>query len=74
MLKNREDISNVQWDCVYNATHVSTAYTAFEKALLNVIDNHASLKRKRIKKKESPWVTDYILQPIRDRNKSKQHC
>ena len=74
MLKYREDISNVQWDCVYNATHVSTAYTAFEKALLNVIDNHAPLKRKRIKKKESPWVTDYILQLIRDRNKSKQHA
>ena len=51
MLKYREDISKVQWDYVYNATHVSTAYAAFEKALLNVIDNHAPLKRKRIKKK-----------------------
>ena len=74
ILKYIKDIGQVKWDCVYNATHVSTAYSEFEKALLNVIDKHAPLKRKRIKKKESPWITDDILQLIRNRNKLKQHA
>ena len=68
----KEDIGALQWESVYRAENANNAYSCFEKDLLKEIDKHAMLRRKRIKKKESPWINDDIVQLIRDRNKLKQ--
>ena len=35
---------------------------------MSVIDKHAPLKKKRIGKRKSPWITSHVVQKIRERD------
>ena len=39
-----------------------------------ILDKHAPLKKKRVKKRESPWITESIIQLIRNRDKQKKRA
>ena len=69
--KLKEDISAQSWESVIEDTNVETAYAKFENVIHKVIDKHAPLRKKRIKKKESPWINDQIINLIRGRDIQK---
>ena len=50
----KEDVSVEQWENIMNETDVETAYAKFESKIHTLLDKHAPLKEKRIKKKDSP--------------------
>ena len=70
--KLREDISAVSWEEVEKTDDVVEAYDIFENAMLRVIDKHAPVRKTRIKKKESPWISNNVLILIRQRNEQKK--
>ena len=39
---------------------------------MSVIDKHAPLKKKRIGKRKSPWITSHVVQKIRERDYLKR--
>ncbi|XP_063968654.1 uncharacterized protein LOC135157353 [Lytechinus pictus] len=71
MTRYDEDIRSISWESVYNSMNVKDAYDLFEDALKCIIDKHAPLKRTRVKKIESPWINEDIIQTIRKRNEVK---
>ena len=70
--KLREDVAAISWEEVESIDDAVEAYDIFEKEMLRVIDKHAPVKKSRIKKKESPWITNDILILIRQRNVQKK--
>ena len=71
---NKEDFQmnliNTDWSPVLLSDNVSDAWCSFKSIFLSVIDNLAPLKVVRIKQRTEPWVTNEILQCIKDRDKS----
>ena len=40
--------------------------------VMSVIDKHAPLKKERIGKRKSPWITSHVVQEIRERDYLKR--
>ena len=68
----KEDIASLTWTDVLEERDAEKAYILFENKLKGMLDKHAPLKKKRVKKKESPWITECIIKLIRNRNKQKK--
>ena len=63
------DVSNIQWKL---DPDVNNILENFNLNLLQVIDYHAPIKNKRVKRAKQPeWFNENILQAIYDRNKAK---
>ncbi|XP_041482134.1 uncharacterized protein LOC121429238 [Lytechinus variegatus] len=67
-----EDIRKVSWDTVLFETDTELAYINWINKLRAVLDNHAPIKRKRVRRRKSPWMNDQILALIRERNRIKK--
>ena len=65
------DVDQISWEEVETFENVESAYNYFENRLLKVIEKHAPLRKKRIRKLESPWMTEEIIVLIRSRNCQK---
>ena len=70
--KLKEDVAALSWEVIQNMNSVIEAYDCFEKTLLSILDKHAPVRKKRIKKKESPWINNDVLLLIRQRNDQKK--
>ena len=68
----KRDMSNVNFDSMYDIKDSEVACSVFLSLIMPVIDKHAPLRRTRIKQKESPWMTADILKLIRHRDRLKQ--
>ena len=68
----KSDMSNVNFDSLYDIKDSEVACSVFLSLIMPVIDKHAPLRRPRIKQKESPWMTADILKLIRHRDRLKQ--
>ena len=63
------DVSKIQWKL---DPDVNNILENFNSNLLQVIDYHAPIKNKRVKRAKQPeWFNENILQAIYDRNKAK---
>ena len=47
-------------------------WTEWLNLFMSVIDKHAPLKKKRIGKRKSPWITSHVVQKIRKRDYLKR--
>ena len=65
------EISGISWDTVYKNSNPQAAYDIFISLLIKVIDKHAPMHKRRVKTKESPWMTKDILMLIRSRDRLK---
>lgn len=66
------DLNNVDWTQITKCSDVNDAAHMFQSLFINVCNNHAPIKKKRVRKKKSPWLTDDIVSLIRERDKLKK--
>lgn len=64
------DISNIDWSPLLNAQSIDVKVDIFNKEVLRVFDDHAPLRRTKIKRPPAPWITDVIRQSMRRRNRA----
>ena len=62
------DLNNLNWQEVCQHNDPNDMWADWLNLLMPVIDKHAPLKKKRIGKRKSPWITPYIVQKIRLRD------
>ena len=63
-------LNSVDWLEFYSSTCVDTALTIFCNTFTDILDSIAPIKTIRIKQRTEPWMTDNILQNIRERNRT----
>lgn len=66
------DLARVNWNAVYNCSDVNKSAEVFDKLFLKVINKHAPLKKRRVRKNCSPWITEEVIKMMRKRDKLKQ--
>ena len=74
MNKLKEDLSKVSWDDVLSESDVDNAYQNFETKFNNVLNDHAPIRKKRVRNKETPWMNRSIMQKMRERDKMKKQA
>ena len=63
-----KDLTNVPWSAIESTNDVDDALFFWESLLNGVVDDHAPMKTKRVKGKQSPWLTNKLLELRRDRD------
>ena len=63
-----EDLNNVPWSAIESTNDVDDALFLWESLLNGVVDDHAPMRTKRVKGKQSPWLTNKLLELRRDRD------
>lgn len=64
------NLLDVDWSSVLCSDNVIQAWENFKSIFMSAIDNIAPLKEVRIKQRTEPWITNEILQCIKDRDKA----
>ena len=62
------DLSNTPWSIIESANDVDDAVFLWEGLFNSVANDHAQIKSKRVKGKQTPWVTNKLLETRRDRD------
>ncbi len=66
------DLNNLNWGEVCTHNDPNLKWTEWLNLVMSVINKHAPLKKKRIGKRRSPWITPQVVQKIRIRDYLKQ--
>lgn len=67
-----KDLQSVQWCQVTEMKDVNDALSKFESLFLPICNKHAPLRRRRVRKQKSPWITNDIVNMMRERDKIKK--
>ena len=51
------DLNQINWDLVNNELNVETAFKLWNDLFTSVADQHAPIKRTRVKGFQAPWIT-----------------
>ena len=62
------DLSEVPWSIIESVTDTDDAVFLWESLYKGVADEHAPIKTKRVKGKQTPWVITRLLEIRRDRD------
>ena len=68
----REQVTNANWNTVYNSTTVDEALDHFQEILTTLFDTHIPTRKKRIRHSSPAWLTSELLQVMRIRDCSKK--
>ena len=66
------DLDNLSWSAVLSETDAEIAYNKLISIYKDVLNVHAPIKRKRIRKKSAPWINEQILTMMKERDASKE--
>ena len=66
-----QDLAQTDWNPVIDTGDVELSAELFEKIFLDIIDKHVPFKKSRIRKKTSPWMTNEVLNMMRERDRLK---
>lgn len=66
------ELDNVDWSPVYSCNDVNIAVNKFQDMFSKVCNTHAPLKKKRVRKTKSPWLTNDVIKLMRERDKVKK--
>ena len=70
----RYDLLQIPWSEVVNQDNVDDALNAWMTTFLDVCDNHAPVKRRKVKRKQQPvWISGEIVAAMQVRDKHKYH-
>ena len=64
------DLLDGDWSSVICSDNVIQAWENFKSIFMSAIDNIAPMKDVRTKQRTQPWITNEILQCIKDRDKA----
>ena len=62
------DLNNTPWSIIESANDVDDAVFLWEGLFNSVANDHAPIKSKRVKGKQSPWLTNKLLEIRRNRD------
>lgn len=66
------DLEKIEWSNVIKTNDVNDALGEFESLFAPICNKHAPLKRKRVRKFKSPWLTDEIMCTMHERDRIKK--
>ena len=55
------DLSNLNWNVVYTLHDPNSMWNKWLNSLTSVIDKHAPIKKKRLGRRKSPWITAELI-------------
>ena len=64
-----QDLRNVPWDNAYIYDNVDDLWDHWATLFNEILDNHAPIKKKRIRGDQLPWITPEIQREISRRNR-----
>ena len=67
-----DDLGNLDWSKVIHTNDVDTAVSQFNKNVLEVLNRHAPLTKKRLRDSSPQWVTEELLDAIKRRDYLKK--
>ena len=60
------------WTDIKSYESIDQALLKFEELLMTVVNQYMPLKTKRVRKKHSPWLNEFIYKLIKERDKMKE--
>ena len=66
------DLSNLNWNVGYTLHDPNSMWDKWLNLLTSVIDKHAPIKKKRLGRRKSPWITAELIHKIRLRDNLKK--
>ena len=67
-----QDLEQKDWNCIVSHSDPNKMWDAWRNLMMSAIDKHAPLKKKRVGKKKSPWITCDLLHKMRIRDSLKK--
>ena len=67
-----QDLEQKNWNCIVSHSDPNKMWDAWRNLMMSAIDKHAPLKKKRVGKKKSPWITCDFLHKMRIRDSLKK--
>ncbi|KAJ1531399.1 hypothetical protein ONE63_000080 [Megalurothrips usitatus] len=67
----RRDADSISWQEVYEAQSIDSKVKVFNSKMIDLMDKHAPVRTKYVKRPSAPWFTCDILQMISDRNDAR---
>ena len=64
----QEGLININWAEYYKATNPNTCWQIMENAIRTALDESCPLKSFKVREIREPWVTDEILEEIKDKD------
>ena len=62
-----EDLSSVSWDNLSECQGVNNAWLNFKTCFLHVVDNHAPQIEKKVRGRNTPWLSNEIKKVMAER-------
>ena len=66
------DMENVNWEDIVHHDNIDDVLEDFENKFLKITNQHAPLKKKRVRQKQSPWLTVELINEMRKRDYLKK--
>ena len=66
------DLCNLNWNVVYTLHDLNSMWDKGLNLLTSVIDKHAPIKKKRLGRRKSPWITAELIHKMRLRDNLKK--
>jgi hypothetical protein len=63
-----EKLDNVDWNVVYTADDVDSAWNSFKNTFIEILDQVAPVKMVRLKQRTQPWIDNTILELLKKRD------
>ena len=70
----KSDMRKVNWFEIVHCNNIDDAVNSFEMKFLEIANRHAPLRKKRVRHKISPWITDKIAKAMRERDDVKKRA
>ena len=71
----REELKNVPWNVILTNKHNSNVmWNKWKETFLTIANNHAPIKTRRVRNKDSPWLTAQIRKQIIERDWLKKRA
>ena len=70
----KKDLSNQTWADVLTENDAVKAYKKWMSTFRSIIDKYAPLKKRRVRQKNVPWITNEVKVQMRERDKCKKRA
>ena len=67
--KFKDYLGNVSWAAINDIDDVDVALDTWISLFMAVVDDHVPLRKKRLRKKTCPWITDEIVDVMKQRDR-----
>ena len=67
--KFKDDLGNVPWEAINDIDDVDVALDTWISLFMAVVDDHVPLRKKRLRKNPCPWITDEIVDVMKQRDR-----